>query len=221
MSTGAVSGPGGGIPPAMQFDDAAQQRAAAQLGMWVFLATEVLFFGVLFASYTLCRIRFPEAFALGSQHTDVVLGSIEAVILLVSSATVTWAVALVDLDERRLITGLLVFTALLGLSFLALHGLEYWHEYQEGLMPGIDWRQSGVHAGQMEQFFFLYYAMTLYHSLHVLIGVGVIGTIAVLVQRRRIGPSRSTPLVLAGLYWHLVDIVWIFLFPLIYLIDRT
>ena len=207
--------------PAMQFDDAGQQRAAAQLGMWVFLATEVLFFGVLFASYVLCRIRFPEAFALGSRHTDVVLGSIEAVILLVSSAVVTWAVALVALDERRLVVRLLAFAALLGLAFLALHGIEYWNEYHEGLMPGVAWTQVGEHAATMQQFFFLYYAMTLYHSLHVTIGVGVLVTLAVMTHNGRIGSIWPTPLVVGGLYWHLVDIVWIFLFPLIYLVDRS
>jgi len=189
--------------------------------MWVFLATEILFFGVLFASYTIARIRFPEAFALGSAKTDVVLGAIEAVILLLSSALVTWALALLELGSRRLVTGLLVATALLGVAFLVLHGMEYLKEYHEHLMPGIDWAQSGPHAPAMEQFFFLYYAMTLYHSLHVLIGIGTIATMAVMVWRGFIWSGYTTPLVLAALYWHLVDIVWIFLFPLIYLISRT
>lgn len=210
----------GTMQPAEQYDDTAQQHAAAQLGMWVFLATEILFFGVLFVGYMVVRIRFPEACALGSQKTDVVLGAIEAVILLLSSAIVTWALALLELGSRRLVAGLLVITALLGVSFLVLHGAEYVKEYHEHLMPGIDWAQSGPHAPAMEQFFFLYYAMTLYHSLHVLIGIGAIGTMAMMVWRRRLHRGYTTPLVVTCLYWHLVDIVWIFLFPLIYLIAR-
>ncbi|HEX5352877.1 MAG TPA: cytochrome c oxidase subunit 3 [Rhodanobacteraceae bacterium] len=203
-----------------QYDDAGQQHATAQFGMWVFLATEVLFFGVLFASYAICRIRNPEAFLLGSQHTEILFGAIEAGILLLSSATITFAVNLIPFDAREWVTGLLVLTALLGLTFLVLHGIEYSHEYDEHLMVGVDYAQHGAHARGIELFFFLYYALTLYHSLHVLIGVCVLATMAMLVWRRRIRSEYTTPLVLAGLYWHLVDIVWIFLFPLMYLIGR-
>ncbi|MGH8124300.1 MAG: cytochrome c oxidase subunit 3 [Rhodanobacteraceae bacterium] len=203
-----------------QYDDAGQQHATAQFGMWVFLATEVLFFGVLFAGYAICRFLDPEAFLLGSQHTEIIFGAVEAGILLLSSATVTFAVNLISFDQRRAVTALLVLTALLGLTFLVLHGIEYSHEYDEHLMVGVDYAQHGPHARGIELFFFLYYAMTLYHSLHVLIGVCVLATMAVLVWRRRIRSEYTTPLVLAGLYWHLVDIVWIFLFPLMYLIGR-
>ncbi|HEX7368696.1 MAG TPA: cytochrome c oxidase subunit 3 [Rhodanobacteraceae bacterium] len=203
-----------------QFDDTGQQHATAQFGMWVFLATEVLFFGVLFAGYAVCRSRNPEAFLLGSQHTEIVFGAAEACILLLSSATVTFAVNLIKFDQRRLVTALLVFTALLGVTFLILHGIEYSHEYDEHLMVGVDWGPHGPYSRGMELFFFLYYAMTLYHSLHVLVGVCVIGTMATLTWRRRISSEYTTPLVLGGLYWHLVDIVWIFLFPLMYLIGR-
>ncbi len=207
---------------AEHFDDALQQHTASQLGMWVFLATEVLFFGVLFASYAIGRIHAPEGFALGSRHTDVLLGGIEAVILLLSSATMTWAVLLIerDVDARSVITWLLAVTALLGAAFLVLHGIEYLKEYHEHLIPGVDWAQSGPHAAAMEQFFFLYYAMTGYHSVHVLVGIGAITTIAIMVWRGRIQRGYTTPLVLTGLYWSLVDIVWVFLYPLIYLISR-
>lgn len=207
--------------PEEQFDDLGQQHRTAQFGMWVFLATEVLFFGVLFASYTFARLRFPDAFAQGSQETDVLLGGIEAVILLFSSAIITWALALLELGSRRLVTALLATTALLGVIFLVLHGMEYVKEYHEHLIPGLHWAPSGEHPPAMEQFFFLYYAMTLYHSLHVLIGIGSVATIAVMVWRGSVWRDYTTPLVLTALYWHLVDIVWIFLFPLIYLIERT
>lgn len=203
-----------------QFDDAVQQHATAQFGMWVFLATEVLFFGVLFAGYAVCRARNPEAFLLGSQHTEILFGAVEAGVLLLSSATITFAVNLIRFDERRVVTVLLTATALLGVAFLVLHGVEYSHEYDERLMVGVDFAQAGPHARGIELFFFLYYAMTLYHSLHVLVGVCVVATMGVLVWRRRIRSEYTTPLVLAGLYWHLVDIVWVFLFPLMYLIGR-
>ena len=205
---------------AEQYDDAGQQHATAQFGMWVFLATEVLFFGVLFAGYAISRIRNPEAFLLGSQHTEIVFGAVEAGILLLSSATVTFAVNLIAFDERRWVTALLALTALLGVAFLVLHGIEYSHEFDEHLMVGVDYAQHGPHARGIELFFFLYYALTLYHSLHVLVGVFVIATVTMLVWRGKIRGEYTTPLVLAGLYWHLVDIVWIFLFPLMYLIGR-
>lgn len=205
---------------AEQYDDADQQHATAQFGMWVFLATEVLFFGVLFAGYAVCRVRDPQAFLLGSQHTEIIFGAVEAGILLLSSATITLAVNLISFDARRVVTGLLAVTALLGLAFLVLHGIEYSHEYDEHLMVGVDFAQHGPHARGIELLFFLYYAMTLYHSLHVFIGVCVLATIAMLVWRRKIRSEYTTPLVVAALYWHLVDIVWIFLFPLMYLVGR-
>ena len=219
MSSSTADLPARGLV-AEQFDDAEQQHATAQFGMWVFLATEVLFFGVLFAGYAVCRVRDPEGFLLGSQHTEILFGAVEAGILLLSSATVTFAVNLIKFDERRVVAGLLAITALLGVAFLVLHGVEYSHEHDEHLMVGVDFAQHGPHARGIELFFFLYYAMTLYHSLHVLVGVCVITTMGVLVWRGKIRGEYTTPLVVAGLYWHLVDIVWIFLFPLMYLIGR-
>lgn len=217
--------------PAEQFDDLAQQHATAQLGMWIFLATEILFFGVLFACYTIGRILAPQGFVLGSQHTELPYGAAEAVILLVSSAAVTWAVILIEQvaaprvasqrDLRNRAVHLLAFASLCGVAFLLLHGIEYSHEYAEHLMPGINFHQTGPFAQQIELFFFVYYALTLYHSLHVLIGSAVLAVLAVMVGRGKIHRGYSTPLVVGGLYWHIVDIVWIFLFPLIYLINRT
>jgi cytochrome c oxidase subunit 3 len=203
-----------------QYDDPGQQRETSMFGMWVFLATEVLFFGVLFTGYTVCRIDSPEGFLIGSQHTELLFGAVEAGILLLSSAIVTVAINLAGTGARRLITALLAITALLGLTFLVLHGVEYAHEYQEHLMVGVDFDQSSPFARGMEMFFFLYYAMTLYHSLHVLVAVCVISVIATMVWRGKITADKPNAIVVAGLYWHFVDIVWIFLFPLMYLIGR-
>ncbi|MGH8147504.1 MAG: cytochrome c oxidase subunit 3 [Rhodanobacteraceae bacterium] len=217
--------------PKEQFDDLGQQHETAQLGMWIFLATEILFFGVLFAGYTIGRIRDPQGFVIGSKHTELLYGAVESAILLFSSAAVTWAVILIEQveppggnqhhDVRSLVTGLLGFAMLCGVAFIVLHGVEYKHEYDEHLMPGIDYAQHGPFAKQMELFFFVYYALTLFHTLHVLIGTVLLAVMAMLVRRGTIHCRYSTPLVVGGLYWHLVDIVWIFLFPLIYLVDRT
>jgi cytochrome c oxidase subunit III len=208
-------------PIAQQFDDAVQQREAATLGMWVFLATEVLFFGVLFAGYAYCRIVFPEAFAAASRRTDMLLGTLETAVLLSSSCAAALAVREVQLGGRRAASALLVLTALLGLAFLVMHGFEYVAEYREGLVPAIRYTQQGVHAHGMAIFFFLYYAITGLHGLHVSIGVGLLSVMAWRTWHRAFDAHYHTPLELTALYWHLVDIVWIFVYPLIYLVGRS
>ncbi|HEV2704126.1 MAG TPA: cytochrome c oxidase subunit 3 [Steroidobacteraceae bacterium] len=203
-----------------QYDDAGQQRYAATLGMWVFLATEILFFGVLFASYAALRFQYDQGFAVASRHTDMLLGTLETGVLLTSSSLIALAVRAVRLNERRSAVTLMAATAALGLTFLVMHGFEYYKEYTEHLIPGIDFSQPGVHAHAVELFFCLYYCITGFHSLHVAIGVVVISTLAVRVARGSFGPHRYTFPELAALYWHLVDIIWIFVFPLLYLIGR-
>jgi cytochrome c oxidase subunit 3 len=204
-----------------QFDDPVQQREAATLGMWLFLATEILFFGVLFASYTVCRVLYPEGFAIASRRTDMLLGSLETAVLLVSSSLIALAVRALKTNERRRAAVLLIGTSLLGVSFLTMHGFEYHHEYEEHLIPGIDFAQSGPHTQAIELFFCLYYFITGFHSLHVLIGVLLILVLAIRVRRGAFGPHRYTTVELTALYWHLVDIVWIFVYPAIYLVGRA
>ena len=206
---------------AEQFDDAVQQREAATLGMWTFIATEVLFFGVLFAGYTLCRVRFPAAFAAASRHTDLLLGTLETAVLLTSSCAVALAVREVQLGGRRSVSWLLFATALLGTAFLVMHGFEYVSEYHEGLIPGIRYTQHGPYAATMQLFFCLYYFITGFHSLHVAIGVGLLLALAWRTRRGAFDAHYHTPLELTALYWHLVDIVWIFVYPLLYLIGRA
>jgi cytochrome c oxidase subunit 3 len=208
-------------PVPEQFDDPVQQREAATLGMWTFLATEILFFGVLFAGYTLCRVRFLDAFAEGSRHTDMLLGTLETAVLLTSSCAVALSVREVQLGGRRLATALLALTAALGVSFLVMHGFEYYAEYEEGLVPAIHWTQQGVYARGMAIFYCLYYFITLFHSLHVSIGVVLLLVMAWRTWHRAYDADYHTPLELAALYWHLVDIVWIFVYPLIYLLGRA
>ena len=208
-------------PVPEQFDDPVQQREAATLGMWAFLVTEVLFFGVLFAGYTLCRVMFPEAFAEGSRHTDMLLGTIETAVLLTSSCAVALSVREVQLGGRRAATAMLALTAALGIAFLVMHGFEYHAEYREGLIPAIRYTQQGVYARGMEIFYCLYYFITLFHSLHVTVGVLLLGVMAWRTWHRAFDQDYHTPLELTALYWHLVDIVWIFVYPLIYLVGRS
>lgn len=204
-----------------QYSDPKQQREAATLGMWVFLATEILFFGVLFAAYTYCRVLYSAGFAEASRRTDMLLGTIETAVLLISSTLIAIAVRSIKLDQRRLATVLLLGTAILGSSFLVMHGFEYYKEYTEHLIPGLNFHQSSPHAQAVELFFCLYYFITGFHSLHVLIGVTVIVVLAIRLARGAFGPTRFTTVELTALYWHLVDIVWIFVYPAIYLIGRA
>lgn len=200
-----------------QYDDAPQQRDAAMLGMWAFIATEVLFFSVLFAGYAICRWRFPVAFQQGSGHTNLVMGSIETAVLLVSGCMAALGLRAVQLDQRRQASWLLLLTAALGLAFLVMHGFEYREEYREGLIPGVRFLQAGPNASSMELFFCLYYVITGFHTLHVAIGVLLLAEMARRIHAGRYASDYYTPIEIAALYWSLVDVVWIFVFPVIYL----
>lgn len=206
---------------ARQFDDAAQQRTASDLGMWVFLATEVLFFGVLFVAYTATRLHDPQAFAIASRLTNITLGSINTGVLLTSSLTMALAVRATKLGLQRASVGLLCTTALLGVAFLGIKFTEYALDWHEHLVPVLDFAHEGPHAGGVENFFYLYFFMTGLHSIHMIVGIATVAVVAVMTIRRHFSPDYFTPVELTGLYWHLVDIVWIFLYPLLYLVSRT
>lgn len=204
---------------AHHFEELEQQREASLLGMWTFLATEVLFFGGLFAVYMVYRATYPEAFIAGSHHLDVVLGTINTWVLLTSSLTVALAVHYAQLQRRREPAGLLVLTLLFGLAFLAIKGFEYYHKFEENLIPGANFQWTEGDAGPAQLFFSLYFVMTGLHSIHMIIGIAVAAVMAWLAWRGHY-VADYMPVELFGLYWHFVDIVWIFLFPLLYLISR-
>ncbi|MGH8164075.1 MAG: cytochrome c oxidase subunit 3 family protein, partial [Rhodanobacteraceae bacterium] len=163
---------------AEQYDNIEQQRDAAKLGMWVFLATEVLFFGGLFLAYTVNRYLHPEAFAAASRHTEVVLGGANTAILLFSSTLMALAVRASQLEQRRPLVWLLLGTALFGILFMGVKGYEYYKDYQEHLLPGANfiWGEASPRAAEL--FFWLYYAMTGLHAIHVTIGIGVMLVLA-------------------------------------------
>ncbi|HJP98789.1 MAG TPA: cytochrome c oxidase subunit 3 [Rhodanobacteraceae bacterium] len=204
-----------------QFDEPDQQHSAASLGMWIFLATEMLFFGVLFTSYTVMRVLHPAGFAEASRHTDLLLGSGETAALLTSSITIVIALRAIKLGQRNLGTFFLLLTAALGTGFLVIHGFEYHSEWEEHLVPGVHFLQFGPHVHAVELFEVLSYLLTGWHSIHLIIAVSVVLGLAIRVQRGAFGPDHFTTLELAALYWHLVDIIWMFIFPLLYLIGRA
>jgi cytochrome c oxidase subunit 3 len=204
---------------AHQFEELDQQHEAASFGMWVFLATEVMFFGGLFASYTIYRNFYLPGFEAGSHHLDVTIGAVNTAVLICSSLTMALAVRAAQMGKRNALMAFLVGTMLLGLVFIFIKlRLEWLHDYREGFAPGLNFTFAGPHARSVEMFFCFYFIMTGVHALHMVIGEGMLAVLLVSAWKGRFGPDRYNPIEMMGLYWHFVDIVWIFLFPLLYLI---
>ena len=206
---------------AHQFDDIEQQHESASLGMWIFLATEVMFFGGMFLGYSVYRGWYTAAYGEASRHLDIVLGAINTGVLLCSSLTMALAVHAAQLGGRRVVTLFLIATIVLGSVFLGIKGFEYYHKYEEHLIPGPDFRFEGPNAGHAQIFFSFYFVMTGMHALHMIVGIGIMLVMIRLTRRGRFSPEYYFPVEMTGLYWHFVDIVWVFLFPLLYLVDRS
>jgi cytochrome c oxidase subunit 3 len=207
--------------PAFQYATLPQQHEAAELGMWTFLATEVLFFGGLILAYAVYRFGDPDGFAAAARHTNIIVGTVNTAVLLTSSFLVAWALAVAKLGLGRLAAGLLVAAAALGLLFLGLKGVEYREEFREHLVPALNFQFEAAQARGAELFFVFYFIATGLHALHVGIGLIVLLAIARKAGRGIYSAAYHSPLTAAGLYWHFVDIVWIFLFALIYLPGRS
>jgi cytochrome c oxidase subunit 3 len=225
---------------AHHFDDAEQQYTAASLGMWLFLATEVLFFGGLFCGYAQYRYWYPAAFAAGSHRLDLWLGAINTAVLLTSSLTMALAVHAAQTDDRRGVAQFLALTIVLGSAFLGIKAYEYYHKFEEHLVPGRSFDFHAHHGGTnesastdaavnsaaaanmeeapVELFFSFYFGMTGLHALHMVIGIAILAVLLAGARRGAFSAAYFTPVEMTGLYWHFVDIVWVFLFPLLYLI---
>ena len=207
-----------------QFDDLAQQQSACRLGMWAFLATEVLFFGGLILSYVVYRHAYPHEFHFASHHLAFKLGAVNTAVLLCSSLSMALAVRAAQTGSRTRLVLFLLITLALGGAFLAIKGFEWRTEWIEGFVPGSHFTfvspMPQIDARKVELFFCLYFAMTGLHGLHMLIGLGLMAFLVVNASRGKYSSSNFTAVELAGLYWHFVDIVWIFLFPLLYLIGN-
>jgi cytochrome c oxidase subunit 3 len=205
---------------AHHFDTLEQQAEATTLGMWVFLVTEVLFFGGLFLVYTVYRTWYPDAFVAASHELDVTLGTINTAVLITSSLTMALAVRAAQLGERRTLMMFLVLTMLLGGVFLGIKSVEYYHKFVEHHVPGPSFQFEKEHVRHAQIFFSLYFMMTGLHALHMVIGFGIMAVMLWWAWRGTITKEYYSPIEISGLYWHFVDIVWIFLFPLLYLIGR-
>jgi cytochrome c oxidase subunit 3 len=205
---------------AAHFEDLDQQHAAGWLGMWVFLATEVMFFGGLFTGYAVYRWRYPAAFAAASGELEVKLGAVNTAVLICSSLTMALAVHAAQQGRRRTLVGFLAATMVLGAAFLGIKGIEYAHKFEHHLVPGGAFLFADPHARPAEVFFSFYFGMTGMHALHMVIGLGVLAVLLGQAWRGRFTPEHHAGIEMAGLYWHFVDIIWIFLFPLLYLIGR-
>ncbi len=203
------------------FDDMEQQLEASTLGMWAFLITEVLFFGGLFAGYLIYRTKFPEAFDLGSHELDIKLGAINTAVLIGSSLTMVLAVYFAQLGQRLKIVIFLFATLVLGGTFLGIKAVEYSHKIHDGLLPGPGFALDSPIADQVRIFFSFYFSMTGLHAFHMIIGAGLLSWLIYNAWKGKYDSSYNTPVELVGLYWHFVDIVWIFLCPLLYLIGRN
>ena len=201
------------------FQDLTVQSQAARLGMWLFLSTEILLFGGLFIGYALFRKLNPEGFHEASHHLSAELGLVDTFILITSSFTMAMAIFFVQKGKKNIAVLLLLVTIGFGFGFLCVHGYEYWHDIHVGAMPGKFFRvRELMNVPGPPMFFTLYFLMTGLHSLHVLIGAVVLAVLTYFTWRGDYSARYMNPLENGGLYWHLIDLIWIFLYPLLYLI---
>lgn len=209
-----------------QYENLEQQHETAAFGMWLFLATEVMFFGALFVGLAVYRYLYGEAFEKASERLNWIIGGVNTLVLLVSSLFMVLAVHYAKVGRQKRVVVCLLLTALLGIGFLCFKGLEYYEDYQENLIPRLrfdpgEWvHKEGLGPEQVQQvqlFLTFYWIMTSLHALHVTIGIAAVLVIAVLAWRGYFTPAHYTAVDVTGLYWHFVDTVWIFLLPMLYL----
>ena len=198
-----------------------QQREAATLGMWVFLVTEIMFFGGMITGYTAYRVAYPNAFRAASVHMLFIAGTLNTALLITASLFVAFAVHAAKEDNRKLLVWCLVIAMFLGVCFLSVKGYEYWDHWVEHKVPGPSFQWDGPDPRHAELFFVLYFFLTGFHALHMIIGVTAVGIIAWFAHKGRYTPEYHNEVENVALYWHFVDIVWIFLYPMLYLIGHT
>jgi cytochrome c oxidase subunit 3 len=202
---------------ASHFDSMEQQNETATFGMWVFLLTELMLFGGLFLGYTAYRLYYPEGWAEGSHHLNLLIGGVNTAALIVSSVTMAFAVYSVQRNNQKWLGRFLALTALLGLVFLGLKGLEWYLHYRDGLVPGVLFTYTGPNPVAVQLFFLFYFLMTGLHAIHLTIAVAVVAVTWFMARSGTFTSEHRAPIQVVGLYWHFVDVVWIFLLPLLYL----
>lgn len=200
------------------FSDAEQQAETAKLGMWIFLLTEVLLFGGLFAFYTIYRAWHPEMFFEAHKYLNVTLGATNTFVLITSSLTMALSIRSMQLNNKKQTIWFLVITLLLAATFLVIKYFEYEHKFHLGQLPGKYYTFGDIDLANPHIFFSVYFVMTGLHGIHVIVGMIVITWILIRTTKNEFSADYYTPIEMTGLYWHLVDLIWIFLFPLLYLI---
>jgi cytochrome c oxidase subunit 3 len=201
-----------------QFSTREQQRAAAVLGMWVFLATELLLFGGIVTAFLATRVCSPHEFEHAAGRLNVLIGGINTVVLLTSSLTMALAVHAAQLGERRKMLACLALTALIGLGFLGLKGYEYYADWRDGTVPLAGrFHAEDVSPQRLALFMVFYFVLTGLHAVHLSVGIGLVGWLAVRTARGVYPRAGATAAVVVGLYWHFIDVVWIILLPVLYL----
>jgi cytochrome c oxidase subunit III len=205
---------------AHQFETLEQQHDASRLGMWLFLATEILFFGGMFTAYIIYRELHYAGFETGSHLLEAKFGATNTAVLICSSLTMALAIHSAQVGKRKgTIIFWLILTMILGAAFLGIKfTFEWHHDWVEGLVPGLNWHYAGPNGPGVEMFMCFYFFMTGLHALHMVVGLGILTVLVGMAAAGRFTPQYFVPLEISGLYWHFVDIVWIFLFPLLYLI---
>jgi cytochrome c oxidase subunit 3 len=205
---------------AHHFEDLDQQHESANLGMWAFLITEIMFFGGLFVTYIVYRTRYPDAWVNGSHELNVWLGALNTTVLIGSSLTMALGVRAAAQGRNGLVAIFIFATLLLGLTFLGVKVVEYTEKWHHHLIPGPHFMYEGHPGGHENLFFALYFAMTGLHAFHMIVGAGLLIWLISKAMKREFRADHHPHVEMIGLYWHFVDIVWIFLFPLLYLIGR-
>jgi cytochrome c oxidase subunit 3 len=207
---------------ASYFRDVEQQRQANTLGMWAFLVTEVMLFGGLFVVYSAYRLAYPDAFKAASNELDFVLATINTVILLTSSLMMALGVHAAQTNKKKALVTYLLLTILFGAIFLGIKGFEYAEKFEHHLVPGYSFIfENAEFANAAELFFALYFMTTGIHAFHMVIGIGVLVYMTYRAFKNHFSSVNYDPVEMTGLYWHFVDIAWVFIFPLYYLIDKT
>lgn len=201
------------------FIDGDQQFESAKMGMWVFLVTEILMFGGLFAAYIVYRSWYPELYLMASEQLDTFWGGVNTVVLIGSSLTVAMAIRSAQLNQIKNLIINLWITIGLALTFMVIKYFEYSHKFHLGIFPGEYYTFEGIQHEKANIFFSIYYMMTGLHGIHVTVGIGIMLWLVYKAKKNTFHSEYYTPVEITGLYWHLVDIIWIFLFPLLYLID--
>ena len=207
------------------FDNLEQQHASERLGIWMFLATEVLFFGGLFGAYTVYRFYYPTEFEFASSKLNRTIATINTLLLITSSVTITMGIRAAKLGQRRELIRWLIATAVLGAGFMVMKGFEYAEDFHENLLPGVRFSaeyhkeavELGIDPGKVQLFLCFYYIMTGIHGIHILVGIGCILWLVWEANRGAIPPENYSTVEVVSLYWHLVDAIWLFLMPLLYL----